>query len=228
MGKLIVIEGTDASGKETQAKALFDNLCKAGKNVKLLSFPNYSSEGCIPVKMYLNGELGENANDINPYCSSLLFTVDRIISYYQEWKDEYINSDVIFIADRYVTSNMVHQLAKLNTYNEQLDFYNNLKLIEYDLCKLPKPDSVIFLDMPPEFSEMLKMKRYRETSLDVPLDIHERDSAYLKKCYNTSKCVVAKLDNWEIIPCTSNGELRTPKNISEHIYNSLLLSSMIN
>ena len=111
LGKIIVIEGTDSSGKETQSNLLFEELKKQGFNVKKISFPNYDSPACEPVKMYLAGEFGKDALNINPYPVSTMYAIDRYASYKKEW-EEFYKTGGILITDRYTTSNMFIKLQK--------------------------------------------------------------------------------------------------------------------
>lgn len=111
MGKLIVIEGTDSSGKETQTKKLYERLANEIEKVRKISFPNYESPACEPVKMYLAGAFGDNALNVNPYPVPTMFAIDRYASYKMDWESFY-NAGGIIVTDRYTTSNMVHQAQK--------------------------------------------------------------------------------------------------------------------
>lgn len=113
MGKIIVIEGTDSSGKETQSHLLLEHFLSLGRKARRLSFPNYESPACEPVKMYLAGEFGLNAEKVNPYPVSTMYAIDRYASYQKDWGYDYQQEESIFVADRYVTSNMIHQASKL-------------------------------------------------------------------------------------------------------------------
>lgn len=216
MGKLIVIEGVDCSGKETQSKILAEKLEGLGYKVKLLSFPNYSSPACGAVNMYLNGEFGENANDINPYSSSLFFAVDRLASFYKDWKDEYECEDTIFIADRYTASNWIHQASKFDTKIEAFRFINFSKNLEFNLCELPEPDMVFFLKLPFETINALKAKRNNKINGTDKLDIHESNDYYMKKSY-LNALEIAMIEKWSIIECESDSQLRSIDNISSEI-----------
>ena len=109
MGLLIAIDGVDASGKQTHTELLADYLKKAGKKVRRLSFPMYDNPSSTLVKMYLSGEFGKNAEDVDAYCASTLFAADRFATFRSDWKKDYDNPDTIIVADRYVSSNMIHQ-----------------------------------------------------------------------------------------------------------------------
>ncbi|MGL5049433.1 MAG: dTMP kinase, partial [Fusobacteriaceae bacterium] len=146
-GKIIVIEGTDSSGKETQSNIIFEKLKENDINVKKISFPNYESPACAPVKMYLAGEFGEDPVKINPYPISTMYAIDRYASFKQNWGKFYKDGGIV-ITDRYTTSNMVHQASKIENYNEKLEYLDWLEDLEYEKIKIPRPDIVIFLNMP--------------------------------------------------------------------------------
>ena len=129
MGKLIVIEGTDSSGKETQTKRLFEKLEEKGLKVKKISFPNYDSPACEPVKMYLAGAFGEDAMKVNPYPVSTMYAIDRYASFKTDW-EKFYNEDGIIVTDRYVTSNMVHQASKIRDLDEKKKYLNWLEDLE--------------------------------------------------------------------------------------------------
>ena len=111
MGKLIIIEGTDGSGKQTQTELLYKKLCelKGKEKIKKISFPNYDSKASEPVKMYLAGEFGKKAQSVNAYAASVLYSIDRFASFKTEW-EEFYNNGGIGISDRYTISNMIHQV----------------------------------------------------------------------------------------------------------------------
>ncbi|MCD8048647.1 MAG: thymidylate kinase [Clostridia bacterium] len=212
---LIVIEGVDCSGKETQTVRLYERLVDEGKTVKRVSFPDYESESSAAVRMYLNGDFGKSAFDVNPYAASVLFAVDRFASYRTKWKKD-LESGIV-IADRYVTSNMVHQASKLDTREEKERFIEWLCDLEYGKMELPKPDKVIFLDMPPEMSAKLNLERKNKINGSDAKDIHERDLDYLKKSYENA-CFVADMQGWTVIKCAAAGKVRAIDDIAEEIY----------
>lgn len=217
MGKIIVIEGTDGSGKKTQATKLFERLKAEGYNVIERSFPNYDSPSSAPVKMYLNGELGENAKDIDAYQSSALFAVDRLCTMFS-LKDFYRLGGVI-ILDRYVSSNMVHQAGKIDDIAERDRYLDWLDDLEFNKLKLPRADKVIFLDVPVEISKSLANHR-KDLKAGTHQDIHEKDKDHLEHAYNAGKYVAEKY-NWEVIPCTQNGKMLSVDTINDKIYKSV-------
>lgn len=217
-GKLIVIEAGDGSGKATQAKLLYESLKSENYNVKKVEFPDYKSDSSALIKMYLNGEFGPNPNDVNPFVASTFYSVDRYASYKKEWESFYQNGGII-LADRYTTSNMVHQAAKIDNVKDRSDYLKWLWDLEFIKFKLPVPDCVIFLNMHPRFSQKLinnRTKKFNERG-DKEKDIHERNYEYLVHSYNNA-CEIAEKCGWSIVNCVHNGQLRSIKEIHADIY----------
>lgn len=199
-GKIIVLDGLDGSGKTTQAKLLYEYLKQKNEKVKLISFPDYSQSSSALVKMYLNGELSQNVEDINAYAASSFYAVDRYASFKKFWEKDYLDGYTI-IATRYVTSNSIHQMSKLE--QKQWDGYLNwLDDFEYEKLGLPRPDLVLFLNMSRKVADKLILDRYNGDNSKK--DLHEKDMCYLEKC-QTSALYVSKKQNWEVINCC-NGE----------------------
>lgn len=201
MGKLIVIDGLDGSGKTTQFDILREKLA-AVTAVKAISFPDYQNPSSALVKMYLNGEIAESAADVNAYAASSFYAVDRYASYKMFWEQNYLNGELI-LASRYVTSNAIHQMGKLSeskwdSYLEWLADY------EYSKLGLPKADMVIFLDMPVEISQRLMSGRYGGD--ESKKDIHEANVKYLQICRRSALYAAEKLD-WKVVPCSRDGEV---------------------
>ncbi len=217
MGKLIVIEGLDGSGKSTQLELLPKNLSDNGIDCKTVSFPDYDNPSSTLVKMYLAGKFGNKPDDVNAFAASTFYCVDRYASYKASWGDFYNNGGTV-IAGRYTTSNAVHQCSKLPE-NQWEDFLNWLYDFEYKKVGIPKPDKVIFLDMPIEVSQKLLSKRYQGD--DSKKDIHESDTEYLSRCRKAA-VFTAKFSNWDIIPCSENGEPRTVEEIAQDVLKSVL------
>ncbi len=217
MGKLIVIEGLDGSGKSTQLELLEKNLNLKGIGCKAVSFPNYDNPSSTLVKMYLGGEFGKKPNDVNAFAASVFYTVDRYASFKSDWGN-YYNNGCTIVSGRYTTSNAVHQCSKLPE-NEWEEFLAWLYDFEYNKVAIPKPDKVIFLDMPIEVSQKLLTKRYKGD--EGKKDIHESDTEYLAKCRKAA-IFTANYSNWEIIPCSKDGEARTIEAIAEDVLNSVL------
>lgn len=213
MGKLIVIEGTDGSGKSTQFRLMAQRLERENIAFRKLVFPRYSEESSALIRMYLNGAFGNNPDDVNAYAASAFYAVDRYASYKQDWGQWYEDGGLIF-SDRYTTSNAVHQAAKEKPEN-RANFLQWLGEFEYEKLALPKPDLVIYLDVPTEFSE--KLMRFREAQTNTKADIHEQNSSYLATCRETGRTAAA-FYNWKVVNCVRDGEMRSIEDIHEEIY----------
>ncbi len=211
MGKLIVIDGLDGSGKSTQFNIIKEKLA-VKSSVKAISFPDYDNPSSSLVKMYLNGEISSNAADINAYAASSFYAVDRYASYKMFWEDSYRRGELIF-ASRYTTSNAIHQMGKLpesdwDGYLEWLADYEYVKL------ELPKPDLVIFLDMPLDVSQKLLTVRYDGD--EHKKDIHESNLAYLASCRKSALYAAERL-GWKVVPCGAEGKAFPIEKISGEI-----------
>lgn len=215
MGYIIVIEGTDGCGKQTQAELLLHRLNIQGYKAKKLSFPNYDSPSCGPVKMYLGGEFGD-ANSMNAYQASSLYAIDRLCTYFKELKDFYENDGVI-VLDRYVQSNMLHQAGKIEAKEEVDKYLDWLDDFEFEILKLPRPNRVVFLDVPVEVSRKLMKERGLHKS-NTEKDVHEQDSEHITRAYNSGKYVSEKY-KWDTIECTENGNMKSIETISNLIWN---------
>lgn len=211
-GKLIVLEGIDGSGKETQSNLLEKKLKEKGREVMHISFPDYESPSSALVKMYLKGDFGKNPEDVNPYAASLFYAVDRFASYRMKWKVFYEKGGIV-IADRYTTSNMVHQMTKYEDEVKRKDFLSWLEKTEYGELELPRPDLVILLDIPLAVSENLVKERAKKGG---SMDIHEQNLDYLRKCHDAYRQLVA-LYHWKRIPCTEEGRLRSIEDIGKDV-----------
>ena len=215
-GKLIVIEGLDGSGKSTQTALIKDKIEKCGKTIKQIKLPDYESESSALVRMYLGGEFGSDPSDVNTYATSLFYTVDRFANYTKVWKDDYLNGTVI-LADRYTTSNAVHQMVKLpkDKWDEYLLW---LEDIEYNKVKIPKPDAVIFLDMPVDVSQRLMTERY--SGDENKKDVHEANVAYLNACHESALYAADKL-GWIVVKCSDGDNPRTIEEINNDIFKEI-------
>ena len=213
MGKLIVIEGTDGSGKSTQFRQLTQRLTQEDVQFKTLIFPQYSEPSSALIRMYLGGEFGSNPKDVNAYAASAFYAVDRYASYKKDWGTWYDNGGII-VSDRYTTSNAVHQASK-ETGENQKEFLRWLYEFEYDKLGLPRPDLIIYLDVPTAFTE--KMMRGREAATNTHADIHEKDLDYLAVCRETGRAA-AGFYGWTVIDCVRGGQMRSIEDIHEEIY----------
>lgn len=218
-GKLIIIEAGDGCGKATQTKLLYDRLNQAGYKVKKIEYPDYESPACTPVKMYLQGEFGGHVDDVNAYAASVLFAVDRYASYRMKWKKDYEEGTII-LADRYTTSNMVHQASKIKDDKEREAYLEWLIDLEWNKISIPEPDLIIFLDVPFEISQRLMKNRNNKITGEINKDIHEKDSKYLKDSYNIAKDLAEKY-RWEIIECVKNDKLKSIEDINKEIMNKI-------
>lgn len=212
-GKLIVIEGLDGSGKATQAQKLFEKLKEQGAQVIKVSFPDYDSNSSALIKMYLNGEFGSDPNQVNPYAASSFYAVDRFASYTKSWKNFYLDGGTV-IADRYTTSNAIHQCAKLPK-EQWKDFINWLFHYEYELLGIPSPYRTIYLRVDPEVSQKLMTKRYQGD--EERKDIHESDLEYLRRSRDAADYCAKEL-GWTLIECVQNGNMRSIEDISADIF----------
>ena len=213
MGKIIVVESnTDGAGKQTQTEEIYKYLKEKGEKVVKFSFPNYNSDSSYFVKKYLNGEFGDDAKNINPYIASTFFAVDRYLTYIKEIK-KYYDEDYYILMDRYVTSNIIYQAAKMENKNKIDEFINWNKELEYNKYNLPKPNYVIFLYM--DLKESEKLRKNRKAKLEGK-DIHEQNDEYLKKVSDNS-LYICETEKWTKIECVKNGRLKDILEIKEEI-----------
>ena len=213
MGKLIVIEGTDGSGKSTQFRLMSQRLEQDGVAFKHIVFPRYSEESSALIRMYLGGQFGGSPADVNAYAASSFYAVDRFASYKMDWGKWYEEGGVV-LSDRYTTSNAVHQASKEQGENRQT-FLQWLYDFEYDKLGLPRPDLIIYLDVPTDFTE--KMLRGREQATNTSADIHEKDMSYLATCRKSGR-EAAAFYGWTVIQCVQDGQMRSIEDIHNEIY----------
>ena len=214
MGRFIVIDGLDGSGKETQSLLLKEHLQGLGYKVRYLSFPCYDSDSSLFVRMYLNGQLGSHPEDTNAYAASSFFAADRYLSYRTDWKKDIDDPDTIVVANRYTTANAVHQLSKLPEC-EREGFLAWLWDFEFNKLGLPAPDLVLYLELPPKLS--LSLVKSRSDTTGQKMDIHELDTAYMDKCYEAALYSCKSL-GWKQIKCYNGDVIRTREDIAEEIY----------
>ena len=213
MGKLIVIEGTDGSGKSTQFKLLTARVAAEGREFQKLVFPQYAEPSSALIRMYLGGEFGTDPSDVNAYAASAFYAVDRFASYKKVWGEWYENGGLV-LSDRYTTSNAVHQASK-EPEEKQRAFLKWLYEFEYDHLGLPAPDLTIYLDVPTDFTE--QMMRSREAATNTTADIHEQNLDYLATCRRMGKAAAA-FYGWTVIDCVKDGKMRSIEDIHEEIY----------
>ena len=214
-GKLIVIEGTDCSGKETQSDKLIERLKKDGVQVEKIAFPMYDTPtGKIVGGPYLgkeyicHGWFNETAPNVDPKVAALYFAADR--RYNMPKIKKLLDDGVNIIADRYVYSNMAHQGGKIEDTNERMNMYAWLDVLEFKLLELPKPDIAIFLHMPYEFSKKLKQNR------NEALDEHELNEKHLKMAEN-AYVELSSVYKWETVECATD-TLKTVDEINDEVY----------
>ena len=215
-GKLIVIEGLDGSGKATQSGLLFDAFEAQGKKVRRISFPNYASDSSALVKMYLAGEFGKDPGDVNAYAASTFYAADRFAGFKSDWGKFYAEGGVI-IADRYTTSNAVHQCSKLP--EDQWDgFLQWLFDFEYKLMGIPAPDAVVYLRVDPAVSQKLMTGRYNGD--ESKKDIHESNLDYLARSRKAAEYCARKL-GWKVVSCDRDGQMRPIEEIHADVLASV-------
>ena len=211
-GRLIVIEGLDGSGKATQARLLCQALEAEGAKVRKVSFPDYASDSSALIKMYLAGEFGRDPSAVNAYAASTFFAVDRYASYKKDWSDFYEAGGIV-VADRYTTSNAVHQCSKLP--REQWEEYLRwLFDFEYRLMGIPAPERVIYLQVDPGVSQQLMTGRYQGD--ESKKDIHESNRAYLDRSREAAEFCAEYL-GWSTVSCVRDGTLRPIEDISREV-----------
>ena len=210
--RLIVLEGLDGSGKATQTKLLCEKLTELGYSARTLTFPDYESDSSAPVRMYLSGKIGSSPDDVNAYAASTFYAADRIISYLTSWHEDCMTRDFI-IADRYTTSNVIHQMSKLPE-DERDSYIDWLYDFEYRRLGLPEPDMVLYLDVDPLVSRKLLEGRYKGDK--AKMDIHEQALGYLERCRTSAEYAVSRL-GWRVIRCDNGESMRSIEDIGEEI-----------
>lgn len=218
-GKLIVIEGLDGSGKATQSKRLVEHLQTQGLPVRKVSFPDYESNSSALVKMYLAGEFGKDPSDVNAFAASTFYAVDRYASFKKDWSAFY-NEGGVIVADRYTTSNAIHQCCKLpeDQWESYLDW---LTTFEYKLLGIPAPDQVVYLQVDVEESQKLMSGRYQGD--ETKKDIHESNVDYLMRSRKAADYCAERM-GWKIVHCYENGKMRTIEEIHAEV--ASLVSSL--
>ncbi len=221
-GKIIVIDGTDGSGKQTQVAKLKERLLKEGIKVYSNSFPNYASDSSAAVKMYLAGEIAADANDVSPKAASTFYAVDRYITYKREMEKIYLDKEHVILLDRYVSANIIHQGAKLmkseGTSEQELrDFILWLSKFEHEDLGIPEPDIMIYLNVPVDYTIKLRENRANKITGKEKQDIHEANESHLRSA-SKSGLMAASILGWNVIECVKDGAMRTIEDISEEIW----------
>ena len=212
-GKLIVFEGTDGSGKATPAKLLAQRLRDEGVPFQEIDFPRYGKPSAVMVEEYLRGAYGKKPGDVSAYAATLFYAMDRYASYKEDWGNFYEAGGLV-LANRYTTSNAVHQASKLPP-TEREAYLSWLFDLEYKRLGLPEPTLVLYLDLPTELTEQMMRQRQEETG--VSADIHERDETYLRNCRQNAR-QVARDCGWTVLNCARDGQIRTVEDIHGEVY----------
>lgn len=216
-GKLIVIDGIDGAGKATQTKLLIERLTKAGYSTATLDFPRYYDNffGRL-IGRFQKGEFGD-APKLNPYIASVLYSADRWESKNQ--LEKWLEAGKVVILDRYVSSNQIHQGGKISVIQEKKKFLAFLEEMEFQVFKLPKPDAVIFLNVPFSVSRNLIAKKSARAYIGgAESDQVEKSQSYQESAYRQSLEMVKKYNNWLEINCVENETILSPRAISEKIW----------
>lgn len=217
-GKLIVIEGTDGSGKKTQSDLLVKRLKKEGYNVEIADFPQYGTPGAKMVELYLNGKFG-TAEEVGPYRASIFYAIDRYAKSKQMHK--WLKQGKIIVANRYVSANKGHQAGKIKDRKDLDKFLDWLNDLEYNIFAIPRPDKVLLLHMPSEIGQKLVDKKgHREYVGGKKKDIHEADLKHLKDA-EKAYLYVAEKENWEVIECSKGSKPDSITSIHEKIYQKI-------
>ena len=216
MGKLIIIEGLDGCGKSTQTALLEKYLDDKSISFKKIKLPDYDSPSSTLVNMYLGGEFGSNANDVNAYAASAFYAVDRFASFKLKWKKEYDNGELI-LADRYATSNLIYQMEKIpaDCWDEYIEWSEDF---EYEKIGIPAPDAVVYLRVDPTLSQKLMTGRYHGD--ESKKDIHEKDLDYLARSRAAAEHC-AEAFGWRVVECEQGGEMKSVESIAQAVLHAL-------
>ena len=213
MGRLLVLEGLDGSGKSTQTERLREALLAAGETVRQIKLPDYDAPSSTQVRQYLAGDFGNDPQAVNAYAASSFYAVDRVASFLLDWKKDYEAGSLI-LADRYTTSNPIYQMTKLPR-EEWDDYLTWADDYEFGKLGLPRPDRVIFLDMPVEVSQKMMSRRYEGD--EAKKDVHERNVQFLNACREAA-LYTAERWNWSVVRCWEGEEPRTIDAIAADVY----------
>lgn len=218
MGKLIVIEGADGSGKTVQSELLLNYFKKQNIFVKYYNFPRYHTFYGQTIAKYLRGDFGD-INEVSPYLASLPYALDRLSA-----KDEInqaLNKGQIIITNRYATSSLAHQAAKLKSVEEKKNFTEWLYELEYKIHKIPKEDLVIYLYVPWEISLTLTSMKEERRYLQGKQDIQERNHTHRQEVEKMYLSLANSNQHWIKIDCTQDSKLLSPQEIHEQIIETL-------
>lgn len=213
-GKLIVFEGaSDGIGKSTQIELLRKRLEEEGYVIVNHHFPTYGTYHGAPVEKYLAGELGK-IEDLSPYFINSLYAMDRACAWHTKLKPLYEDGKVLLF-DRYTTSSLMYQSAKIKDIDEKKAFLDYVIDFEYNKLGIQEPDVVVFLTAP--FDMVTEMRKGRVQNDGIVNDLHERDIEYMREVYDNAMFVSEYL-SWNIVKCNDGDELRSREDIHEEIY----------
>lgn len=223
--KIVVIEGTDGSGKATQTKLLMERLKAEGYKVYTTSFPNYESQSSALVKMYLGGEISPDASGVDAKAASIFYAADRYITYKKEMEKVYTENDSVMVFDRYVGSNIIHQGSKViaditdeNVKKDKLQkFISWLDNLEHVDFGIPKADVTIYLRVPVEYTIKLREGRNNKFTGGEKQDIHEADTNHLRNA-GMSGMMAADMLGWDVVECVREDSMRTIEDIADEVY----------
>jgi len=215
LGKFIVIDGTDGSGKTTQFNLLVDKLKAEGFLVELADFPQYNTKSAGLVEEYLGGKYG-GADDVTPYQSSIFYAVDRFDASFKirEWLKE----GKIVVANRYVSASLGHQGGKIDNPLERKVFFNWLYELEYKLFNIPKPDLSLILHVEADVAQKLAASRHREDWVGKTRDIHEENLGHLQKAEQVYLEIAKTFPDFKLIKCTREGEIMSREEIHDLVW----------
>ena len=218
-GKLIVIDGTDGSGKATQVELLRKRLVKEGKTVKIVDFPEYYKNFFGKFVGHCLSEQYFNFVNVHPKIASVLYAADRWESSKQI--EGWLKKGYVVLANRYVSSNQIHQGGKIRDAKKRKDFLRWLDDMEHRVFDIPRPDVVVFLSVPIRVTLGLmkdRDKTHERAYLKKKTDVHENDPRFLENSRKSAIKLVEELNNFVKIECTKKNAMRTRDDIHEDVY----------
>ena len=220
LGKFIVIDGTDGSGKGTQTKILIDRLLQSGCKIKMADFPQYDTKSAGLVEEYLNGKYG-HAKEVGPYRASIFYAVDRYDASFKIKK--WLKNGYTIISNRYVTANMGHQGGKISDPVERKKYLDWLYELEYNLFQIPKPDLNIILHVDAAIAQKLVDNKGKRNYLKgKKRDIHEDDINHLRDAEKVYLEIAKSYPNFTLIECTKNSQILSREKIHEIIWDKIV------
>jgi len=215
LGKLIVIDGTDGTGKTTQTSLLIKHLRQTKKNVALSDFPRYGLPSAYFVEKYLNGHYGSSM-EVSPYTASLFFALDRYDAKPNILKN--LTQGKIIISNRYVTANMGHQGGKIKSLTSQKEYFKWIDWLEHEQLKIPRPNCTIILHIPAYIAQRLIDRKGRRDYIRGKRDMHEADLSHLKAAEKTFLIMAKLFPNFYVVECMAKGKLLSPDEIHEKVW----------